>query len=673
MNQKYKIRIKMQNWQEQFTDNMNNQYQNKRLFGMLIDVSGSMRESYEQIGGENIQQNQIDKTRLESVWNLVFTSIQDEKLQNDYLFAGAFGCKDEKQDVVDFTPILKSLLEKISQNDNQDWYQLLYSLVETEAKNLQTYYTIKNLRKDMPEFLVFLIYVQFKNNNYQFKRFISNLPAQVKQQSQSFHDLFIKSSSMLSDKLFNYDFVNQNIQTQLKELKQQLIGEKISILSIRKITRPLKNKLIRNEVEAQTQMLEEFKQISYGRTPMKKCLKLTLNNDYEMFKDKFLFIISDGESTDGDPTEYAQQLKNKGFMIVCFYISTSRKIDDTQMYHNAQSQWEEGAKIMFEMSSVVSNFDYPLCSIGQHTNIKLSQIGKSRLFLQGNDPNLMNKFFNYFIKIKNEQDALINLIGKVNIEQYINSSNQFEAQEQEGGTCYANAIAAVYELIMQKIYKREGGYPTFEKIRQDLIQQYGTEGGNTFKIVTKTCSSFRLQCRELKSISDIKQCLHQERPLLARFYLCDDQWDSKDPNRLGFKPFFANNPKGILKNLPKDQIRMLEDMQLYYINQGFFKVKDLEVLCDMQFMEVFWTNNNLTKKEIQSFKQDAGQKITDFYQDAFSIIGNKIYTCPKCLKPSFINEYEGNYYKAKCPRCKLSFHPQSLGQLFVNYLYGKDL
>ena len=29
-----------------------------------------------------------------------------------------------------------------------------------------------------------------------------------------------------------------------------------------------------------------------------------------MFNDKFLFIISDGYSTDGDPTQYAEQLKN---------------------------------------------------------------------------------------------------------------------------------------------------------------------------------------------------------------------------------------------------------------------------------------------------------------------------------------------------------------------------
>jgi len=41
--------------------------------------------------------------------------------------------------------------------------------------------------------------------------------------------------------------------------------------------------------------------------------------------------------------------------------------------------------------------------------------------------------------------------------------------------------------MISKIYKREGEYPGFFRIRDLLIQEYGKSGAKTFTVVQKTC------------------------------------------------------------------------------------------------------------------------------------------------------------------------------------------
>ncbi|CAD8100702.1 unnamed protein product [Paramecium sonneborni] len=773
---------------------------NSRLYGILIDVSGSMKESYDKIQDKQqsgIQGNKIKESRLQSVWNLVQKAIQEKNLEDDYLFASAFGCKDKDAEIVDLIPLLaeemiqwKQLkerfsdqfknLEEFDQNQNQDYHQLLYSLVKNKgACNIQAYYQLENLRNDIPKFKAKLIYIGFKKKESLLINFITQLPEQVKRRQVRSEDVD-QNFKRLSKILFwtikvgtvgfvDYDMVNDKITTQLRNLDNHIdykyffdeihyqltqiinqlsnnkdgldqmiqenlekirikineinnpnfnnslkylelekicdqfsseqiidknnlkVPEKINLVSLKNLTGILKNKQNIINSEDENKIFKKIKQISYGQTPMRKCLELTLNNNYSNFNNKFLFIISDGQSTDGDPRQKAQRLKDLGFLIICFYISTSHQIDDNQLFFEAQDQWDDGAKNMFEMSSEVSNFEYPLISIGQHTNIKLSQKGRSRLFLQGNNPKQMQNFFDYFMKLKNEQDTLLNLIGKVQLEKYINGSKKLKVEQQIGKNFFANPIAAVYQLVMIKIYNREGGYPDYNQIREEVIRINGENEGNTFKIIQKSCSSFRLQCRELKNINDIKLCLHQGRPLIAKFKLCEDQWFSEDPNQLGFYNFFKKFGQGILTKIRKrsdkpvighavvlhkytpEYYSFINSWGTEWGDAGFFKIKDLDVLGKMRFMEVFWTKDNLTEYEKESFKQDAGQKITNYYKNYFSIIGNEVYTCPKCLMKAFINEYKGNYYEAQCPKCQEKFHPQSLGELFIDYLYGNQL
>ncbi len=86
--------------------------------------------------------------------------------------------------------------------------------------------------------------------------------------------------------------------------------------------------------------------------------------------------------------------------------------------------------------------------------------------MQANHPDIISEFISTLSKLAGKNDALLDLIGKVPLADYINVKNsQFEPREQIGGTCYANAVAAVLHLSMSRIVGRENGIPSFEDLR----------------------------------------------------------------------------------------------------------------------------------------------------------------------------------------------------------------
>lgn len=124
------------------------------------------------------------------------------------------------------------------------------------------------------------------------------------------------------------------------------------------------------------------------------------------------------------------------------------------------------------------------------------------------------------LKIKDQNDALFDLIGKFDIEDYVNSSTQFEPKSYiGGGTSYANAISAVYCMASKRIYQRNGGHLDFFVVRDNLINKYGKNGVSTHEVLNQTCKEYRLRCENV-NITQAKHILNSGRPLVASFSLC---------------------------------------------------------------------------------------------------------------------------------------------------------
>ena len=75
-------------------------------------------------------------------------------------------------------------------------------------------------------------------------------------------------------------------------------------------------------------------------------------------------------------------------------------------------------------------------------------------------------------QVGNDNDVLIDYLGAIDLTAYIESSKAaFVAKEQHESTCYANALAAAYQLaLLEKYYSHEKDLPTFESIRDDILK-----------------------------------------------------------------------------------------------------------------------------------------------------------------------------------------------------------
>ena len=213
-----------------------------------------------------------------------------------------------------------------------------------------------------------------------------------------------------------------------------------------------------------------------------------------------------------------------------------------------------------------------------------------------------------------------------------NSLRNYIIKEQEGPTCYANAIAGIICLASERVHERK--QLDFYKIRDEIIKDYGLPGGggNTRSILLKSrlLSNYRLRSKEINA-SEAQNILCQSnpRPILATFYLNENQWNA-------FSNFFSQNKNGIL--YPKDLKKYydpkktstsgshaviitemkpdpyLANMWYYKIanswgktwgQDGYFKVSVTSLIdINFTFYDVFWYESDLWPEEREKYKRD---------------------------------------------------------------------
>ena len=295
------------------------------------------------------------------------------------------------------------------------------------------------------------------------------------------------------------------------------------------------------------EIIESIKPIILGRTPMCKAL----SEAEHVFKEaagtdeKVLFILSDGKSTDDeDPLPIAQRLRSAGVTIATCYI-TSYEVQNPKCLLDPRDytkfEHDSGQQVLMRMSSTMKNTHTPVSYLVD-ANWELPPSGESCLFVEANSLEVVNTFCRTVVSqlTKRSCDALVDVIGKVPLADYINLSNEaFEPKAQEKQTCYANATATVLHLAMNRIVGREGGIPTFEDIYQRIVDEYGKSSAHTKDVLEKVCKEYRLQYRTVDEIG-ARKAINERRPVIFRFSLYERQ-------RVKFKYFYKNNPKKILK------------------------------------------------------------------------------------------------------------------------------
>ena len=288
------------------------------------------------------------------------------------------------------------------------------------------------------------------------------------------------------------------------------------------------------------EIISSLKPYIYGRTPMVKALR-----DAEEIFDKskpkddpnVLFIISDGYSTDEDPLEVTKELQHKVTIFTCYFTSEPI-LYPKRLYYMEDPSWSDGARVMFNMSSTATNADSRISHLVDY-GWELPPSGECRLFVQANSLDVVEEFCSAVSPLMYSTDALVHIIGKVSLGTYINQSNEsFKAPQQKYATCYANAIAAVFHLAINRIFGWEGGIPTFIQIRERIIREYGESGSNTKMVLEKLCPEYGLQFRKVDEIG-ARQAIHKRRPVIAKFY-----W--KDKQERAFRDYFKKYRKEVM-------------------------------------------------------------------------------------------------------------------------------
>ena len=290
-------------------------------------------------------------------------------------------------------------------------------------------------------------------------------------------------------------------------------------------------------------LLKPIKPYIYGGTPMRKALTHAKEVfEKENAKPAVLFLLSDGMSADGNPRPIAQELHELGVTIVTCFL-TADHIDNPKCLYDSDWKFPDQSVrgVLFDMSSSMQNTHTPISYLVD-ADWELPPSGESRLFLQANSLDVVNEFCKVLVsQLTKSCDAIVNLLHKVPLATYINQENakfKPDPEEQEGGTCYAYAIAAVFHLAMHRIEGREGGVPKFHEIRKCLIDEYGVEGAYTEEVLEKVCPKYRLHFRKVDE-TKARQAIHERRPVIAKYALYKEQ-------RTKFNKFYSETPKNIL-------------------------------------------------------------------------------------------------------------------------------
>ena len=426
--------------------------------------------------------------------------------------------------------------------------------------------------------------------------------------------------------------------------------------------------------EKSRELLQRIEPYIYGRTPFFRAIgeAIALFHDLKFSSHKkVLFILSDGVPTDGQITSEIDRVISKfteaDVTVVSCFITDSARIEPKRLFSKMEPDWDLAAKFMFSLSSKFSTQSLPRTMFVKrdwtidHTN------NETHLFLQLNHPDNLREICEVARNVVCCQDALSDFLASVALDLHINQEvKSYKAKRRLGATCSVNAAATVLHLSMKRILGREGGYPNFYKIKEEIINRFESDRdrANTILVLQQMCPKYRLHCKEVDLMRAMK-AITSSRPVVATFELTDNEWDS-------FEEFFKRNPKGILTkreigitarppkapvfghavvltSFDSECLRLLNSWGENWADMGFFRVQNADVL-GLQFIDVYWTTKDLTVEE-KSYYKKHGSEVAGKLMNVLPSLTRAEFKCPRCSEVSPVMEFTGTLSCAKCPRC----------------------
>ena len=369
------------------------------LTGILLDVSGSMESSI----GSGVDEE--GGPWAQSIFKVIDNLIEHDLTSENRVFAIGVGSSCIK-DIFDIIRTLQQIenMEMPSYKKNTpatiNHINNILSILEGNgARNIREWVKNITLIQDVvSDYMATLVLKKLESDKGFLKTFVHEfLPAECRDKAD------IPVLSLAEDWLvwgvtrFYRSATIEDIfeivdKAKCYFLKRVEIG---SIFSVQDASRIIRGCVDENEltIERSKELLENVEPFIYGRTPLYASLeKATELFERNSSKNKMLFVLSDGDPTDGSNEDNAKirQIASKltGVTLVSCFIprSSSMDIDPKRLYDTIQPGWESGAKFLFSLSSHVPTQHLTraiLAKRGWKIDINNNE---TRLFVQVNHP-----------------------------------------------------------------------------------------------------------------------------------------------------------------------------------------------------------------------------------------------------------------------------------------------
>ena len=439
-------------------------------------------------------------------------------------------------------------------------------------------------------------------------------------------------------------------------------------------------------------LLDDIEPYLYGSTPMCQALRSVrpLFQD-QTYSSKGMMLISDGDATDGDPLPPTQALRDAGGTIFACLLTNATIEEPRQLYGSDEAgmEWSSTVRTMFDMASIVSCDSEPVQAL-RRRGWKLPVSGQCKLFIQANNPMIIDEFTSASRQLGTSSDALAEIIGQISLDEYIQKSNEAAKVTDQGprSICWAHATGSVIHLASHRVVGRKA--KDFLDIRMELLDEFGNNDSRQHvgTVLHRICPKYKLRFKECDEVG-ARAAIHARRPVVATFWLDGNRW-----NKFGAP--HNSTPKGtltandmsavaggkgggghavVLVRCDETSLSFMNSWGPMWANNGFFTIDNSSTLGilggpPMRFYDVYWTTDDLSTQEVASWKEHAratGRKVIDVLPKSFHDLP---VVCPRCKRSAPANDYGGSWYEANCRACKGTFTPT--GRALLQSLYDSN-
>ncbi|KAH7246655.1 hypothetical protein BKA59DRAFT_439300 [Fusarium tricinctum] len=688
------------------------------VVGCLLDVSGSMRKTLEPDCS-----SELASERLGDVLRAALKLAQAERQQNPnaLMFVGVFGLRTSEEapnpPAVDLYRIADSLLDDVGNYDsghdlliaraNQNNVGHISRYIRSKLSNREARIVNAYLRRHPEEVEEFVDAIPSEGTVNRLHWFGTVLtggaaaPAAAATVSGVFGGAVSGAAGVAVGSAAGQAIEDNNVENSralamarriqrkwlldFTEFEPQPVSKVVKILQrFQDYEDHQQRDLVDDENDNQ---LDTLRRYMYGPTPMCHALGKALNAFLrrQNARNRVLVLISDGESTDGDPTAVANDLRNEGISIATVSLTEKKPILQRTLHCEVNPSWDQGTRTLFTLATRVSASSHPipvLASVGW----KIPSAGEIALFSSVCSATVLDEFCSLLLSARfGSADALLDVAGRIHFDDYINKAHldvRRKPSNQRGkGNCYAHATASVVHMALLRVVSRDGGVPSLNEIRARILSKFPEtrDGYDVSKVLAAACGWYRpLQCEEIDEDQARQAVLHR-RPVLASFFLSKLGWDEfcrhfvkiseiRGPvlTEAQMAPYYSqefdDGHAVVLVGCSPNSLTFLNSWGSSWGDNGSFSIENHSVLglqdYPMRFYDVYWLESNLSSAEQQAYDIKVDEELHR-HADKHPSIFELEYQCPKCQVNSPLAKFSGSVRRAICPNCIEQFEPEA--------------